>query len=80
VESGVRLPVRALSDLSLHAHSAVRSEPMYDPSRRMKTNAAGIAQLVERHVANVKVAGSNPVSRLKEAEQSLWFGAVAQLG
>ena len=24
---------------------------------------AGIAQLVERHVANVKVAGSNPVSR-----------------
>jgi hypothetical protein len=25
---------------------------------------AGIAQLVERHVANVKVAGSNPVSRL----------------
>jgi hypothetical protein len=53
---------------------------MYDPSRRMKTNAAGIAQLVERHVANVKVAGSNPVSRLKEAEQSLWFGAVAQLG
>ena len=24
---------------------------------------AGIAQLVERHVANVKVAGSSPVSR-----------------
>jgi hypothetical protein len=26
---------------------------------------AGIAQLVERHVANVKVAGSNPVSRFE---------------
>ena len=24
---------------------------------------AGLAQLVERHVANVKVAGSSPVSR-----------------
>lgn len=26
-------------------------------------DSAGIAQLVERNVANVKVAGSNPVSR-----------------
>jgi hypothetical protein len=36
----------------LHLHSVFRCYP------------AGIAQLVERHVANVKVAGSNPVSRL----------------
>ena len=28
-----------------------------------KNNRAGIAQLVERHVANVNVAGSSPVSR-----------------
>ncbi len=26
-------------------------------------NTAGVAQLVEHHVANVDVAGSNPVSR-----------------
>ena len=34
---------------------------------------AGIAQLVERDVANVKVAGSNPVSR------SIFFNIKAQL-
>ena len=35
--------------------------------------SAGIAQLVERDVANVKVAGSNPVSR------SIFFNIKAQL-
>ncbi len=33
------------------------------PADTMSDNGAGIAQLVERNVANVEVAGSNPVSR-----------------
>ena len=37
----------------------------------MKSNHAGIAQLVEHHVANVNVAGSSPVSRS-------FFGGVAK--
>ena len=35
---------------------------------------AGVAQLVERHLAKVKVAGSNPVSRsiLPTAHEDRW--------
>jgi hypothetical protein len=37
---------------------------------------AGVAQLVERHLAKVKVAGSNPVSRSNSfrhlADQARW--------
>ena len=36
---------------------------------RGAASSAGIAQLVERHVANVKVAGSNPVSRSEPCQQ-----------
>ena len=32
-------------------------------SRKMRVLGAGIAQLVERNLAKVEVAGSNPVSR-----------------
>ena len=32
-----------------------------------RSNLAGVAQLVERNLAKVDVAGSNPVSRLSEA-------------
>ena len=45
---------------------------------------AGIAQLVEHHLAKVGVAGSSPVSRFEEGwpvtqdVQPLFFGAVAK--
>jgi hypothetical protein len=39
---------------------------------------AGIAQLVEHHVANVNVAGSSPVSRSNPALAGFFFGGVAK--
>ncbi len=38
---------------------------------------AGIAQLVERNLAKVEVAGSSPVAR-SGARKGSWFGAVAK--
>ena len=37
----------------------------YEELRRCAIGIAGVAQLVERNLAKVDVAGSNPVSRLK---------------
>jgi hypothetical protein len=52
--AGLRMPRFPRSDaLTDSASDAIFSVSLH----------AGIAQLVERHVANVKVAGSNPVSR-----------------
>ncbi len=38
---------------------------------------AGIAQLVERNLAKVEVAGSSPVAR-SDARKGRWYGAVAK--
>ena len=62
-------------DLFLYGNSPVRSEfrlnwdqdyyRRCDNKRRNKSYNAGIAQLVERNLAKVDVAGSSPVSRSK---------------
>jgi hypothetical protein len=46
----------------------------------LQANDARVTQLVEYHVANVVVAGSNPVSRFQQASASadVFFGGVAK--
>ncbi len=46
---------------------------------KYKGDIAGIAQLVERNLAKVEVAGSNPVSRSKFSPK-FWFRLLFKLG
>ena len=48
--------------VNLPAYAYSGSNPL-PSTKRAGTNAAGVAQLVERQLSKLNVAGSNPVSR-----------------